>query len=74
MKHLIQKIFPLIVVFFVFLTLLFDGCSSEEEKLSKPNVVIVFLDDLGYGDFSSYGHPTIKTPMIDQLARDSIHR
>ncbi|MBG99993.1 MAG: arylsulfatase [Solibacterales bacterium] len=70
MKHLTQKIFPLIVVSFVFLTLLFDGCSSEEEKLSKPNVVIVFLDDLGYGDFSSYGHPTIKTPMIDQLARE----
>ena len=28
------------------------------------------MDDMGYGDLSSYGHPTIQTPNIDRLARE----
>lgn len=35
---------------------------------ARPNVVIVFTDDQGYGDLSCYGHPTIHTPHIDRLA------
>lgn len=33
-----------------------------------PNVVVIFADDLGYGDLSCYGHPTIHTPHLDALA------
>ena len=33
-----------------------------------PNVIILFADDLGYGDLGSYGHPTIRTPRLDALA------
>ena len=29
---------------------------------------MVFMDDMGYGDLSSYGHPTIKTPHLDAMA------
>lgn len=36
----------------------------------KPNFVIIFCDDLGYGDPGCYGHPTIRTPNIDQMAAD----
>ncbi|MEM7100451.1 MAG: sulfatase [Pseudomonadota bacterium] len=36
----------------------------------KPNFVILFADDLGYGDVQSFGHPYIRTPHIDQLAED----
>ena len=36
----------------------------------KPNLVIVFTDDQGYGDLGSYGSETIRTPRIDQLARE----
>ena len=39
---------------------------------SQPNVLIVYVDDLGYGDTSVYGHPVIETPVIDQLARDGV--
>ena len=37
---------------------------------SKPNVVIMFADDLGYGDLGSFGHPYIRTPNIDTLAAE----
>ena len=36
----------------------------------KPNVVIVFTDDQGYGDLGCYDSETIRTPSIDQLARE----
>ena len=36
----------------------------------KPNMVIVFTDDQGYGDLGCYGSQTIRTPRIDQLARE----
>lgn len=39
---------------------------------SRPNVVILFTDDMGYGDLACYGHPSIKTPNIDRLADDGI--
>jgi arylsulfatase A-like enzyme len=41
---------------------------SETVQRRPPNIVIVFTDDQGYGDLSSYGHPTIHTPHIDALA------
>ena len=33
-----------------------------------PNIVVIFADDMGYGDMSCNGHPTIKTPHLDRMA------
>jgi arylsulfatase A-like enzyme len=39
---------------------------------ARPNVVLIITDDVGYGDFGSYGAPDIKTPNIDRLAREGV--
>ena len=43
---------------------------AQSSLPEKPNFIIIFADDLGYGDLSSYGHPTIKTPNLDQMAAE----
>jgi arylsulfatase A-like enzyme len=39
---------------------------------TRPNVVLIMSDDMGYGDLSSYGATDIKTPAIDSLGRDGV--
>jgi arylsulfatase A-like enzyme len=38
----------------------------------RPNIVMVIMDDLGYGDVGSYGAPDANTPNIDRLAREGV--
>jgi arylsulfatase A-like enzyme len=38
------------------------------QAANQPNFVIIFADDLGYGDLACYGHPTIRTPHLDAMA------
>lgn len=46
------------------------GLQAEEEKL--PNIVLIYTDDLGYGDVSCYGATKVQTPNIDRLAARGI--
>ena len=36
----------------------------------KPNILFIFADDWGWGDLSCHGHPYVKTPHIDRLAKE----
>ena len=60
-----KKIFTIIIVGLLFCSCYFSG--REKLNPSLPNVILVYADDLGYGDLSSYGGD-IKTPNIDKLA------
>ncbi len=47
------------------------GCAPPNID-TPPNFIIIFADDLGYGDLGSYGHPTIKTPNLDKMASEGV--
>src|SRR5690606_20224677 len=51
------------------------GSSEKETKeidVKKPNIVIIYMDDLGYGDMSAYGATELSTPNMDRLANEGI--
>jgi len=52
------------------------GCqrndSSQEQESKLPNIVIIYLDDLGYGDLSAYGATEINTPNMDRFAKEGM--
>ena len=59
------------VILFSFLALFFTGC-SEEVQQDQPNIILIYADDLGYGDLSSYGATLINTPHSDRVAREGM--
>ncbi|NBR57348.1 MAG: arylsulfatase, partial [Chitinophagia bacterium] len=54
------------------LFLLISVTGIAQQKSSTPNIVLIFMDDMGYGDLSCYGALDINTPNIDQLASEGI--
>jgi arylsulfatase A-like enzyme len=55
-----------LALFFVLLTL------GTLRAAAPPNIIIILADDLGYGDLGCYGHPTIRTPNLDRMAREGM--
>lgn len=47
-----------------------SGQFVQAEKQTQPNVILIFADDLGYGDVGSYGATKVQTPNIDKLAAE----
>jgi arylsulfatase A-like enzyme len=66
---MIKNIF---VCFFVLCFFVSYSQSKKAKGITKPNIVIIYLDDLGYGDLSSYGATEINTPNIDLLANEGL--
>ena len=48
------------------------SAAAQPAVQSKPNVILIVTDDVGYGDIGSYGAPDVKTPSLDGLARDGV--
>jgi arylsulfatase A-like enzyme len=53
----------------IFLLLL---VAADGHAATQPNILLIYVDDLGYGDLGSYGHPVLRTPNIDALANDGL--
>ena len=62
MDSMIYKGFYCFMFFFISLF------SFGIQKNDKLNFIIVFVDDMGYGDLGVYGNPTIATPNLDKMA------
>lgn len=58
-------VIPLLPVFM-------KNLDAAEKPSSKPNILLIYADDWGWGDLKCHGHPEIKTPNIDRLASEGI--
>ena len=54
---------------FLFVSVLILNASSQS---AKPNIIIIYADDLGYGDAGCYGAKNVQTPNIDKLAANGL--
>jgi len=52
--------------------LLVGALAANAATAARPNVILVFIDDMGWSDFSCFGNREVKTAHIDQLAAEGI--
>ena len=61
------------IVLILFSGFFIISCNSIlNKKIIQPNIIIIYTDDLGYGDVSAYKKGTLNTPNIDKLANEGI--
>jgi len=63
------------LLIFLAAALILSSCntgSGDQQGEQKPNIIVIYMDDLGYGDVASYGATEIETPNIDMLANNGI--
>ena len=51
---------------------LLTGTASADETITPPNIILVFIDDMGWADFSCFGNQDAETPNIDRMAKEGI--
>jgi len=67
MKLLIKTTKSSVLLLVLFACIPWNPAISQTDK---PNFIIIFTDDQGYGDLGVFGHPTIKTPHLDKMAME----
>lgn len=71
LNSMVRLFYALVIILVGFNVSHAEAQSSEpRESSKKTNVIIIFADDLGYGDLGAYGHPTIRTPNLDRMAME----
>lgn len=59
-----------LIALFAAIACLFTSCSGPLPV--KPNIILIFIDDMGWGDLSCFGNTAVQTPHIDRLASEGI--
>lgn len=72
MKKLIRAFLWLTVTAICLFAPRTEAQNKKNVPLAPPNIVILLADDLGYGDLGCYGHPHIRTPYLDILAKEGL--
>ncbi|MCF8346791.1 MAG: sulfatase-like hydrolase/transferase, partial [Bacteroidales bacterium] len=62
----------LLMVFTALAFSLLLSCSVQQKNEQPPNILFIFIDDMGYGDLGCYGNLNVHTPNIDKLAAEGI--
>ena len=62
----------LVSLCFLLMPLVLVSSTAAAEPAARPNFVVILCDDLGYGDLGCFGHPHIKTPNLDRMAKQGI--
>lgn len=66
-----QKYFSIVILAILFLM---SGCqsTSKKDEATLPNFVVIFIDDMGYGDIGPFGSEINNTPNLDQMAEEGM--
>ena len=56
------------IILFVLTVFVLNACKDYIPDITTPNIVIIFCDDMGYGDIGSYGAKGYETPNLDKMA------
>ncbi|MCH2368598.1 MAG: sulfatase-like hydrolase/transferase, partial [Planctomycetes bacterium] len=67
-----MKLNPASVRFFLLAVLFLPGAEDPVIAKERPNIVLIFIDDMGWGDFSFFGNKDAGTPNIDRMASEGI--
>ena len=46
--------------------------AADKPAPTRPNIIMIFADDVSWNDLGCYGHPTIRTPNLDRLAKEGL--
>ena len=70
MKTIVYSVSYLLIISSLFYACQSNSLETLDTANDKPNVVLIYMDDMGYGDLGCFGHPTIQTPNLDRIARE----